>query len=399
MLEVLKIKFLDPLKEFIHDSRSIGITLLACTIISLVFANLDFSSEVYRGFWNIHWAPAGEHHIAIGPFHLPGSLLLVINDFLMAIFFLLAGMEIKRELVQGELSSMQKAILPIVAAIGGMLAPALLYSFFNKGSAEMQGWAIPTATDIAFSLGVASLLGKRVPLGLKVFLTALAIIDDLGAIVVIALFYGGSVQLMYILGALAFGVGLFFHNKFSKAPVFLRYVLALGVWYCMFNSGVHATVAGVIVAFLMPVKRLVRLELELHTPVYFIIVPIFALANTAILLPENSLQALSGHLSWGIMIGLILGKPLGICLAAYLLISRKWASLPAGTSWYQLIGAGLLAGIGFTMSIFISTLAFNDAVRQDVAKISVLLASFIAMILGYVWLKMSKPIHTKKEAV
>jgi NhaA family Na+:H+ antiporter len=399
MLEVLKIKFLDPLKEFIHDSRSIGITLLTCTILSLCLANLDLSGEVYRSFWNMHWAAEGEHHFALGPLHLPGSLLLIINDFLMAIFFLLAGMEIKRELIQGELSSMQKAILPIAAAIGGMLAPALLYSFFNKGSAEMQGWAIPTATDIAFSLGVASLLAKRVPLGLKVFLTALAIIDDLGAIVVIALFYGGSVQLMYLLGAALFGLGLYLHNRFPKAPVFLRYVFALGVWYCMFNSGVHATVAGVIVAFLMPVKRLVRLELKLHTPVYFVIVPIFALANTAILLPENSLQALSGHLSWGILIGLIVGKPLGICVAAYLLISRKWASLPAGTSWYQLMGAGLLAGIGFTMSIFISTLAFTDAERQDIAKISVLLASFIAMILGYVWLKMGRPVETKEEAV
>ncbi len=399
MLEFLKIKFLDPLKEFIHDSRSIGITLLVCTALSLILANLDLTGEAYRSFWNIHWAEEGAHHFAVGPLHLPGSLLLIINDFLMAIFFLLAGMEIKRELVQGELSSMQKAILPIVAAIGGMLAPALFYSFFNKGSAEMQGWAIPTATDIAFSLGVASLLGKRVPIGLKVFLTALAIIDDLGAIVVIALFYGGSVQLMYILGAIAFGAGLYFHNTFSKAPVFLRYILAAGVWYCMFNSGVHATVAGVIVAFLMPVNRLVRLELKLHTPVYFIIVPIFALANTAILLPENSLEALTGHLSWGIMIGLVLGKPIGICLAAYFLINRKWASLPAGTSWYQLIGAGILAGIGFTMSIFISTLAFTDAVRQDIAKISVLLASFIAMLLGYFWLKMSKPVKTKKEAV
>lgn len=380
-------RLLHPLKQFIHDSRAIGITLLVCTAVSLLAANLGNWGESYRSMWNISFDGTLNHHAHLGFLSLPNSPLLIINDALMALFFFLAGMEIKRELVCGELASIKKSALPVIGAIGGMLFPALLFGLFNKGTAFMSGWAVPTATDIAFTLGIASLLGKRVPVALKIFLTALAIIDDLGAIVVIALFYGGEIVFGYLLGAIAVVALLWFMNKRKMAFGWLHWLLGIVLWYCMFNSGIHATVAGVLFAFMVPVPKLEELELKFHTPVYFIVMPVFALANTAIGIPENSLQALNSSLSWGIIIGLCIGKPLGITTACYLLVSRKLAELPSGTDWYQMIGGGLLAGIGFTMSIFISTLAFTNSADQDIAKISVLLASLIAMLSGYVWLK------------
>jgi len=380
-------RLLHPLKQFIHDSRAIGITLLVCTAVSLVAANLGNWGESYRSMWNISFDGTLNHHAHLGFLSLPNSPLLVINDALMALFFFLAGMEIKRELVCGELASIKKSALPVIGAIGGMLFPALLFGLFNKGTTFMSGWAVPTATDIAFTLGIASLLGKRVPVALKIFLTALAIIDDLGAIVVIALFYGGEIVFGYLLGAIAVVTLLWFMNKRKMAFGWLHWLLGIALWYCMFNSGIHATVAGVLFAFMVPVPKLEELELKFHTPVYFIVMPVFALANTAIGIPENSLQALNSSLSWGIIIGLCIGKPLGITTACYLLVSRKLAELPSGTDWYQMIGGGLLAGIGFTMSIFISTLAFTNTADQDIAKISVLLASLIAMLSGYVWLR------------
>lgn len=380
-------RLLHPLKQFIHDSRAIGITLLVCTAVSLVAANLGSWGESYRSMWNISFDGTLSHHAHLGFLSLPNSPLIVINDALMALFFFLAGMEIKRELVCGELASIKKSALPVIGAIGGMLFPALLFGLFNKGTAFMSGWAVPTATDIAFTLGIASLLGKRVPVALKIFLTALAIIDDLGAIVVIALFYGGEIVFGYLLGAIAVVVLLWFMNNKKMAFGWLHWLLGIVLWYCMFNSGIHATVAGVLFAFMVPVPKLEELELKFHTPVYFIVMPVFALANTAIGIPENSLQTLNSSLSWGIIIGLCIGKPLGITTACYLLVSRKLAELPSGTGWYQMIGGGLLAGIGFTMSIFISTLAFTNTADQDIAKISVLLASLIAMLSGYVWLK------------
>lgn len=380
-------RLLHPLKQFIHDSRAIGITLLSCTAVSLIAANWGNWGEAYRTMWNISFDGTAGHHAHLGFLSLPNSPLLVINDALMALFFFLAGMEIKRELVCGELASIKKSALPVIGAVGGMLVPALLFGLFNKGTAYMEGWAVPTATDIAFTLGLASLLGNRVPVALKIFLTALAIIDDLGAIVVIALFYGGEIVFGYLIGVIAVVALLWLMNKRKMRFGWLHWLLGLVLWYCMFNSGIHATVAGVIFAFMVPVPKLEELELKFHTPVYFIVMPIFALANTAIGIPENSLQALNSTLSWGIIIGLCIGKPLGITTACYLLVSRKLAELPSGTNWYKMIGGGLLAGIGFTMSIFISTLAFTDSKDQDIAKISVLLASLIAMLGGYVWLK------------
>ncbi len=372
-------RFIDFFKEFIHDSRAIGIVLLSCTVVSLLLSNV-FIGENYLHFWHIELP-------GFAQMHLPESLLHFINDALMALFFFLAGMEIKREMAEGELASFKKSALPVFAALGGMLVPAIIFLVFTKNTDYSHGWAIPMATDIAFTLGVASLLGKRVPVALKVFLTALAIIDDLGAIVVIALFYGGSIKIWFLVACAILIFLIILLNRFTKKFGIPQFILGIILWYCMFNSGIHATVAGVVFAFLVPVHLLNKFEVKLHHIVYFIIMPIFALANTAIIFPSNSGEALTGSLSWGIMLGLFIGKPLGIFLFCYLLVKRKYAELPNGTNWNQLFGAGILAGIGFTMSIFISTLAFSDVLHQDIAKISVLIGSFAAMMMGYMWLR------------
>ena len=388
--KLVKKVFFDPLITFIHDSKSIGIILLLATVVSILLANINGISSTYISIFQ--WSIDGTNHHAFdwGIFHLPNSVLVIINDLFMAAFFFLAGMEIKRELVTGELSSIKQSILPVVAAIGGMLIPALIYSQFSRGTLFMNGWAIPMATDIAFTLGIASLLGNRVPVALKVFITALAIIDDLGAIIVIALFYGGQLKLLYLLLSAIIMIILLSFQKNKVKIGWYTWVLGLALWYAMFNSGIHATVAGVLFAFTIPVKQLAQLELKFHTPVYFIIMPLFALANTAIVFPEEGLAALNHSFSWGIMAGLFIGKPLGICLACYWMIKQKWANLPSQTNWHQLIGAGILAGIGFTMSIFISMLAFQDNVVQDIAKIAVLVSSVLSMIVGYFWLAAKK---------
>ncbi len=386
---LIRKKLFNPLAAFMHDSRAIGIILLCATAISLTIANIPFSSEWYRGLWHISFDGTSQHHIHLSWLILPNNIMIIINDGLMALFFFLAGMEIKRELLSGELSSLKQSLLPVMAAIGGMVIPAILYTQFNKGTDFMGGWAVPMATDIAFTLGVASLLGKRVPISLKIFITALAIIDDLGAIVVIALFYGSALKLTYLLVVLLAFILSILLQHYKIRFGWYNWLLSVILWYGMFNSGIHATVAGVLFAFTIPVNQLSHFELKLHKPVYFIIMPLFALANTAILFPTNSIQHLNSSFSWGIVVGLLVGKPLGICGACYLMIKNKWSSLPTATSWHQLIGAGILAGIGFTMSIFISTLAFEDTNTQDMAKIAVLIASLLAMIIGYGWLSYS----------
>jgi NhaA family Na+:H+ antiporter len=377
---------------YLHDSRSIGITLLACTAISLLLSNLSFSQPWYQYFWHQTFDGTTNHHTHLGWLNLPNSPEVFINDFLMAVFFFLAGMEIKREFITGELSSVRQSLLPMVAAVGGMLMPAFLFALTARGSDYMQGWAIPTATDIAFTLGVISLLGKNVPSGLKIFITALAIIDDLGAIIVIAIFYGGALQWGYLLLVVIAVALLILLNKRRFSFGWVHIILGLIMWYGMFNSGIHATVAGVIFALIVPVPLLRRFEELIHIPVYFLILPVFALANTDLVLPDHPMQALSGPLSSGIIAGLVIGKPLGIAFSCYFIVSRKWAELPNGVNWYKLIGAGILAGIGFTMSIFISALAFNGGEAEDIAKISVLVASLLAIVLGYCWLKWEKPI-------
>lgn len=382
--------FASPIEAFIHDSRSVGITLLVCTALSLIITNWGEIGAHYLALWNYSFSGTAEHHIHFIGLDLPNSPLLFINDGLMALFFFLAGMEIKREMLQGELASVKQSLLPVFGALGGMIVPAILFSLINKGTDNIRGWAIPTATDIAFTLGVAALLGKRIPTGLKVFLTALAIIDDLGAIIVIAIFYGGELNLIYLLGTTSLIAIIYYLNYKKVAFGFWQIICGIALWYCMFNSGIHATVAGVIFAFLVPTDLLKKFEDKIHIPVYFIIIPIFALANTAIPLPSGSLAALNTKLSWGIKLGLCLGKPLGITTFCYYLVKRKWAELPEGVNLYKLIGAGILAGIGFTMSIFISTLAFEDVPTQNAAKVSVLVASISAILIGYIWFRLEK---------
>ena len=378
--------FVNPLTVFFGDAKAIGITLVVTTALSLWLSNGTAFAAAYTSFWQRPFT-AG----FITQLHLPDSPLALINDLLMSVFFLLAGMEIKREFTKGELSIIEQASLPIVGAIGGMIVPAILFALLNKGTFNMSGWAIPSATDIAFTLGIASLLGKRVPISVKIFLTALAIIDDLGAIVIIAFFYGGTINFIFLLGVIASSAILWLLNKKYKTLTILHGFVGIILWYFMHRAGIHATVAGVIFAFLMPVNALAKWELRLNKPVYFFIIPLFALANTAIQIPVQNLEMLTTTLSLGIMAGLIIGKPLGITLACYLFIKNKKAVLPANASWKIFISATFLAGIGFTMSIFIATLAFSSSLLQDQAKFAVLCASIIAAILGSLFLASNKP--------
>jgi len=377
----IKLKF--RIQEFINDSRAVGIILLVCTILSLTISNISWG-EVYVAFW--------EHpfHFPIASVHLPHAMLHWVNDGLMAVFFLLVGMEIKREVLDGELSSFKKSILPILAAIGGMLVPAALYLLASNGSDFTRGWGIPMATDIAFSLGILSLLGSRIPTALKVFLTALAIIDDLGAIVAIAIFYTDNIDWLYLVVSGIITLLLFGMNKAKFKSLLAYFGLALLLWYCLFNSGLHATLAGVILALALPLRHIPVLEHRLHRPVNFIILPLFALANTAILLPTEFDNALRSPITYGILLGLVLGKPLGITLISFIAVKLKLATLPQGLSWKHILGMGLLAGIGFTMSIFIAMLAFDDNTAQTTAKLAVIVASLLSGLLGFIFLKFTQ---------
>lgn len=380
----LKRTFISPLLEFIHDSRAVGILLIICTAISLILSNTSFGAD-YTGFWN------KEVHLAHS---LPHTIIHWINDGLMSIFFFQVGMEIKRELITGELASFKKSIMPVAGALGGMLVPALIFLAFNSGTKFQNGWGIPMATDIAFSLGVASLLGKRVPLSLKIFLTALAIIDDLGAIAAIAVFYTETIHTSYLLGGLGLTALLAVWNYFKLPFGFWNFLISAIIWFCFFNSGVHATIAGVLFAFTIPLKKLDNIEHALHNYVNFLIIPIFALANTAIIIPGGFVQNLGSDLSLGIIAGLLIGKPLGIVGFAFILVKLKAGNLAKDVNWKHMIGLGLLAAIGFTMSIFISMLAFKSSFTQDESKMSVMVASFIAMFLAYAWFK----IFTKEKS-
>jgi NhaA family Na+:H+ antiporter len=371
-------RIFSPIGYFLRDSRAVGVILIVNTIISLTLANNVFSGNWYKGIWN------AEIHIP-GFIKLPGTPIEWLNSFLMAFFFTMAGMEIKRELLAGELSSFKKAILPFGAALGGMMVPAIIFVLFNTYSSYIHGWGIPTATDIAFSLGVASLLGKRIPFGLKILLMALAIIDDLGAIVVIALFYGGQIYWAYLLAAAVVYALLLACNFFKIKFGALQIILGLLIWYLMFNSGIEASITGVLFAFAVRVKDLPVLEKALHNVVNFFILPLFALANTAIGLPSNASEALGTTVSQGIIAGLVIGKPLGIFLVSRLLVGLKIASLPKHVNWKQVFGMGTLAGIGFTMSIFTTMLAFKEESVRDIAKISILLAVVFSVIISVVY--------------
>ncbi|MDH0660482.1 MULTISPECIES: Na+/H+ antiporter NhaA [unclassified Empedobacter] len=375
-------------KEFVKSSNFGGFLLFLCVIIALVIANSPFSDTLKNLL-------TYEFGIENNWIHLKYSTSMWINDGLMAIFFLLVGLEIKREIVEGELSSPKKAVLPILAAVGGAIVPALIYVLFNKGLDTASGWGIPMATDIAFALAVISLLDKRIPFSLKIFLAALAIVDDLIAILVIALFYSSGIDVHYLLYA---GVGLAIlvvMNRLNVKNSYLYLIPGLFIWYFVHHSGIHATIAGVLVAMTLPTNDtdeespLERLEHALVKPVNFLIIPIFAFANTNITIVNEMLEGLTAPLGLGIGMGLILGKPLGIVMSTFLCYKFGIGQLPEGSNFKHIIGLGLLAGIGFTMSIFISNLSFTDTVLIEEAKLSVLLASIISGILGYIILRKS----------
>lgn len=383
-------------KKFFNNSQASGIILIFCVLISLLIANSS-AAETFQNFLD---KVVGTHL-----FGLEYPVSIWINDGLMAVFFLLVGLEIKRELVEGELSSFKNASLPIFAAVGGMLVPAVIYSIFNSGTEYSNGWGIPMATDIAFSLAIISMLGKKIPNSIKIFLAALAIVDDLGAILVIAIFYTEQIHWSYLL--LSFGMtALLFILNFLKVTKTIFYIIpGLFLWYFLHHSGIHATIAGVLLAFSIPtnasnveISPLEKLEHQLHIPVSFLIMPIFALTNTNITFSGDMVAGVTSTLGLGIICGLILGKLIGINLFSLLAIKLKLSALPQNSNWLQMIGVGLLAGIGFTMSIFIALLSFKNEIHiQDEAKFAILIASFIAAILGFTILSMSSKGNMEPE--
>ena len=365
---------------FFSSEKSGGLVLILCTLFSLIVAN-NFLGEQYHHFW--------QFNLAGHPFEY------WINDGLMAIFFLLIGLELEREIYLGELSSIKNALLPICGALGGMLIPAAIFLFFNFGLPTQSGAGIPMATDIAFALGVLSLLGKKVPVSLKVFLTALAVIDDLGAILVIAFFYTKTLLWKNLVIALSIWVFLFVLGKFKIRNLIPYLIGGVAMWYFMLHSGIHATITGVLLAFAIPFGNggksatSVILQNFLHWPVSFIILPLFALANTAIFLNGNALISLKENYSIGVSMGLIIGKPLGIFTFAFLATKMKLCKLPPDLSWKNILGVGFLGGIGFTMSIFITLLAYEDTVQIDNTKLTILLSSLVAGLVGFFVLKKS----------
>lgn len=365
--------------DFFHSEKIGGVLLICCTALSLGIANSSLG-DAYHHFWMT--SLAGQ------------PLEYWINDGLMTIFFLLIGLELEREIYQGELSNIKDALLPIFAAIGGMLVPAGIYLFFNLGTPSQSGTGIPMATDIAFALGILSLLGNRVPTSLKVFLTALAVIDDLGAILVIALFYTKNLVWMNLFLSLGIFVLLYVMGKVFKIRNLIPYLIGgVAMWYFMLNSGVHATITGVLLAFAIPYGKgdesstSYLLQHFLHKPVAFLILPIFALANTAIHMSGSLIQMIQEPYSIGIAFGLIIGKPVGIFLLSLVAVKIGICKLPDELNWKAIFGVGFLGGIGFTMSIFITLLAFENEVIINQAKLIILLSSLIAGFIGYVFLQ------------
>jgi len=404
--------------EFFESEKSGAMVLMACTVLCLLIANSALG-PAYLEFW---------HQKVLGM-----SLEHWVNDALMAIFFLLIGLELERELYVGELSSLKNALLPIVAAIGGIIVPAGLHFALNSGTSTQAGSGIPMATDIAFAIGALALLGSRVPMSLKVLMTATAVMDDLGAIIVIALFYSTQFSLVYLVGALAVFGALVLCNRVLRIMALTPYLVGGAVmWFLMVKSGVHATIAGVLLAFAIPFgpraapgfraeessaevkeepakragdtqqKALLpetpqespshRLEHALHKPVAFLILPLFALANTGVVFDPQWQQSLASANSLGIIAGLVLGKPIGIVLLSFFAVAVGLCSLPAGLTWRHMIGLGMLAGIGFTMSIFITNLAFAGQPEViNASKMAILIASASAGVLGMLWLSMMTP--------
>ena len=367
-------------KDFFESEKAGGLTLIACTIISLIVANSAFGDS-YHHFWQTQFAGH--------------SIEYWVNDGLMTIFFLLIGLELEREIYQGELSNFKDALLPIFGALGGMIIPAGVFMLFNFGTHTQPGAGIPMATDIAFALGILSLLGNRVPTSLKVFLTALAVIDDLGAILIIAMFYTKTLVWTNLFIALGIFVLLLILNRLKIRNLIPYLIGGVAMWYFMLNSGVHATITGVLLAFTIPFgngnKKSTSYILQhfLHKPVAFIILPTFALANTAIILSGNIGQTLTQNYSLGIALGLIVGKPIGIFLLTFLAVTFGFCKLPIDLNWKAILGVGFLGGIGFTMSIFITLLAFNNETIINNAKLVILISSLIAGLIGFISLKLT----------
>lgn len=359
---------------------------MVCVVVALVIANSPFGGA----FDTLLSKELGFHTESI---HLRYPLLLWINDGLMAIFFLLVGLEIKRELVEGELSSFKKAALPIFAALGGVLAPAAIYFMLNKGTPTAAGWGIPMATDIAFAIAIITMLGSKVPSSLKIFLAALAIVDDLMAIVVIAVFYSSELHYDYLLYAVGIFLALLAINKAGVKNLAAYLIPGVFIWYFIHHSGVHATIAGVLTAFAIPTtpgadeSPLERLEHVLVNPVNYVIMPLFALTNTNIRFEEGMMEGLTTMLGLGIILGLVVGKPLGIALLSWITVKLGIGSMPNRAGWAHILGVGMLGGIGFTMSVFIALLSFPG--EQPIlaeAKFSILAGSVLSGILGYTML-------------
>jgi NhaA family Na+:H+ antiporter len=384
--------------DFFNSEKVAGLLLVICTIISLIIANSTWG-EGYIHFMH------QDMNLSFANVSLNYSVEHWVNDGLMAIFFLMVGLEVERELYVGELADFKKAILPLAAAVGGICIPALVHFTLNNGTPTQPGFAIPMATDIAFALGILALAGNKVPTAVKVFLTALAIIDDIGAILVIAFFYTKTVLFSYLLVAAGILLALFVLNRLRVRNLFFYLIPGVIMWYCFLKSGVHATIAGVLLAFVIPFHedddRNVSYHLQhfLHKPVAFFILPIFALVNTAILIPSDIMGSLSSNNSSGIIIGLVAGKLIGIFTVPFILVKIGIANLQEGITWKNLVGIGLLGGIGFTMSMFISNLAFTDGELVSNSKLSILIASTIAAILGLVIFSTNKKIKGDEQSI
>ncbi|HEX9838019.1 MAG TPA: Na+/H+ antiporter NhaA [Anaerolineales bacterium] len=422
-------KLLSPLQEFLQQEASSGILLLVFTLIALIWSNSAWN-ESYHSFWE------NKLTFGYGDHELSKPLLLWINDGLMAIFFFVVGLEIKREILIGELASFRKAILPVAAAIGGMVFPAIIYIAFNQDTIGRSGWGIPMATDIAFALGVLALLGKNVPVSLKVFLTAVAVVDDLGAVLIIAIFYTTEIAWISLGIAAVLLVLLAICNMLGVRNLLVYSILGIGLWLAFLSSGVHATVAGVLLAMTIPSRArindkefvkhsrailnefeksdegdeylsstqrsavqtleelaehaetpLQRLEHDLHPWVAYAIMPVFALANAGVVLGGDFLSPLTNRISLGVIFGLIIGKQIGITLFSWLIVKSKLADLPEGVNWQYIYGVSWLAAIGFTMSLFISRLAFGESPSLETAKSGILFASLVAGIAGFFLLR------------
>ena len=374
-----------PFKWFFKLEAASGLVLLLAAIVALVLSNTDFS-DIYFKILNTHLL------IGTESFGLDLSILHWINDALMAVFFFIVTLEIKREFIHGELSKPKQALLPIIGAVGGMLVPALIYILINfETGYTLRGWAIPSATDIAFSIGVLSLLGSRVPISLKVFLVALAIIDDLGAIVIIAFFYSTELQLSYLILMLISFVFLLLLNKFNVKKFAPFFLIGLLLWYFTHGSGIHSTISGVLLAATIPHRKnekdfslLLKLEHMLSPYVAFGIMPLFALANAGVVLKDMTFNSLLAPVPLGILCGLFFGKQLGVFLFSFISVKLKIAEMPSNSNWIKFYAVGVLTGIGFTMSLFVGNLAFVEHLNEmDGVKIGVLSGSFLSAILGY----------------